>query len=195
MHRNVAWTILQRRCFGAAFFFACCLVFLPGQMREEFSLHAPAPTGWRYPTALELSDPIRDTSPHHFAKIVADFDGNGHPDIAVMLRQENSTAEGLWVWLAKGSESHWINLHSGEGIKDSGRILMGIDRQEAGALTIKCVDKSDDCSVNATNEPTLLWLQNPGIDYFRTSSSSSVFYWDSKQNKFLRAWTRDRSEE
>lgn len=189
MLRNVAWTILQRRCCGAAFFFTFCLVFLSAQKPEDFSLHAPAPLGWRYPTALELSDPIRDTSAHHFAKAVADFDGNGHQDIAVLLRKENSNAEGLWVWLAQDAAGQWIKLDSNEGSEGDGRVFMGLDRQEAGALTVLCIEQGDDCPVSDSAERALVWLKNPGIEYFRFSSSSSVYYWDTKQNKFLRAWT------
>ncbi len=185
--RNV---VLQRRRCGAAFLFAC-LVCLTAQKPEDVTLHAPAPAGWRYPTALELSHPVRDTTPHRYAKIVADFDGNGRQDIAAMLREENSNIEGLWVWLAQDTGGQWIELDSNEGAEGDGRIFMGLDRKDAGALTAKCIEQGNDCPVSESGEPAMLWLKNPGIDYFRFSSSSSVFYWDTKQNKFLRAWISD----
>ncbi len=191
MARASARAGLLRRRRDVAFFLASCLLFLSAQKPEDFSLHAPAPVGWRYPTALELRDPIRDTSPQHFAKAVADFDGNGHQDIAVLLRKENSNAEGLWVWLAQDTAGQWIKLDSDEGSEGDGRVFMGLDRQEAGALTVLCIEQGDDCPVSDSGERALVWLKNPGIEYFRFSSSSSVYYWDTKQNKFLRAWTSD----
>lgn len=183
-------TVLQRRRHGAAFLFVC-LFLLSAQKPEDVSLHAPLPAGWRYPTALELRDPIRDTSPHRYAKTVADFDGNGHQDIAVLLRKENSNAEGLWVWLAQDLAGQWIKLDSDEDKEGDGRVYMGLDRKESGALTVKCIEQNAACAVNGSGEPALLWLKNPGIDYFRFSSASSVFYWDAKQSKFLRAWISD----
>lgn len=190
MAKMPAWMMLKRRCCGAAFFFAC-LVLLSAQKPEDYSLHAPPPAGWRYPTALELRTPMRDTSPHHFAKVVADFDGNGQRDIAVLLRKENSTAEGLWVWLAHDQASRWIKLDSNEGSESDGKVVMALDRKDAGALSILCIEQDGVCPVNESGEPTMLWLNNPGIDYFRFGSKSVVFYWDGKQNKFLRAKVSD----
>lgn len=187
MLKALARTVLQRRRRGAAFLFGC-LVFLSAQKPEDLSLYAPAPKDWRYPTALELSHPIRDTAPHHHAKIVADFDGNGHQDIAALLRKEDSTAEGLWVWLAPAEKGGWMMLDSYAIQEGDGKILMALDRQDAGALTIKCIEQNGACPVNESAEPAMLWLSNPGVSYFRFGGASSVFYWDGKQNKFLRAW-------
>ena len=67
----------------------------------------PLLEGWRFPTAKELSDDkIRNDSPTKFAKAIADFNGDGVPDQAFLLKSTKFSGEGLLVWLSNDSQ-HW----------------------------------------------------------------------------------------
>src|SRR5882672_7492162 len=72
------------------------------------------PDGWRFPTAAELSDEkLRDKSEMKYAKAVADFNGDGIPDQAFLLKSTKFSGEGLLVRLSDGpGKFKWMVLHT-----------------------------------------------------------------------------------
>src|SRR5688500_7583655 len=109
----------------------------------EVSSATDLPAGWRYPNTKELDDSARNESPSRFARVVADFDGDGKDDTALLLKGRKQSAESLWVRLSeRHAESEWIKLADiqwGTQYPDVG-LAMGIEVVQPGVIAYACFD-------------------------------------------------------
>lgn len=138
---------------------------------------ASLPDGWRLPTQADLAHEDRSRSPTRYARVDADFDGDGKKDVAVLAVSAHGHQEALLVHLS--SESGWQLLDShdwGKAVPD-GFLGMGIEVVAPGK--------------HRTLEEGPVVLRLPGIDYFRFESANSIFYWDTKKKSFVRIWQSD----
>jgi hypothetical protein len=149
------------------------------------------PEGWRFPTEKELSYVSRKDSPTKHARAIADFNGDGINDEASLLKSTKFSGEGLFVRLSnKASGFRWIELD----VIDWGKqypnvdLSMGVDIAKPGEYKTACGKGYFECN---DDEPKVLKLRWPAIDYFRFESANSFFLWDEKTAKFKRIWMSD----
>ena len=67
-------------------------------------------------------------------------------------------------------------------------LAMGVKIAKPQKMKTACGKGYWECTESEVPEITII---NPGIYYYKYSSASSVFYWDSAQMKFKRAWISD----
>jgi hypothetical protein len=151
---------------------------------------ADLPAGWHPLPAAALTGEWRDESPVRFARLVADFNGDGHEDLAILLR--SSRNEALWVRLGNGpGAAVWQKLAElPDGVTDDPS-TMGVQRVAPGVVPYGCFDGAGDCNFGPDAQRPKLVLTSPAIDFFRMGSSASVFFWSNSRRTFLRVWTSD----
>ncbi len=145
------------------------------------------PEGWRAPTAAETTQPFRDESPEHYLRAIADFDGDGRADRAVLLVSEASRKMALFVFLTRSGDPETYQLYA---FDDPAFIeVMGIDVAKPGSHRVTC-DNDDNgrCGPDG-KKPVVLNL--PAIDSFKEGSASSLFYWKRDARSFQQLWTSD----
>jgi hypothetical protein len=164
------------------------LLTVPSYSKDKITM----PDGWRFPTAEELSDDVnRKDSPTKYAKAVADFNGDGINDEAVLLKSTKFSGEGLFVRLSDNQNGFkWIELDVIDWGKKYPKVnlSMGIDIAKPGEYKTACGKGYFECK---EGEPEVLKLRRPAINYFRFESANSFFVWDEKTTGFKRIWISD----
>jgi hypothetical protein len=152
------------------------------------------PPGYRLPTQKELADPDRAASPTRFARAVADFNGDGVEDEAVLLKSTKYSGQALFVRLSDGNKGYrWVQLDSIDwGPKyPNVDLSMAIEVLKPGVHEYYCFDGEKACDGDEPAKKKKLTLTKPGLSYYKFESSGSFFLWDAKTNKFLRAWNSE----
>jgi hypothetical protein len=147
------------------------------------------PEGWRYPTPKELStETLRNNSETKYARAVADFNGDGIPDQAFLVKSTKFSGEGLLLWLSDGpAKFKWVVLDTiNWGPKyPSVPLAMGIDVIKPGVLEYICiVEKKGDCDSEEEGKQKMT-LRRPALEHFKFESASSAFYWDTETRRFI----------
>jgi hypothetical protein len=137
------------------------------------------PEGWRPPTFAEATGHWRQKSSTRYLTVKADFDGDGHDDLAEVLVDDSGKKFGLFVRLS-GEHSDWQSLHQARTPLGN----LGIRVVRPGKYETLC---GSDPSVCDPETPKALDLTNSAIEFFSYGSASGVFYWDRMKNKFLSA--------
>jgi hypothetical protein len=152
--------------------------------------HISPPDGWRYPTEKELSDQERSKSISRFASASADFNGDGIPDQAFLLKSTSYSGQGLFVFLSnKDRGSHWVTLDTidwGPKYPDVD-LDMGLEALPAGTYQYRCIVVGNECVMSKTGRLKMT-TTSPSIYYYRFGSAASLFYWDQDSRKFIRVW-------
>jgi len=144
-----------------------------------FTVAQEPPAGWRRPSLAETAAKWRQKSPTRFFTVRGDFDGDGKPDIAELLVNPSRSQFALFVKLA--SADTWQLLDKPYDLKSLGRF--GIEVVKPGKYETACGKGYGDWAC-ANGEPDWLRLAHPGIDFFYTESSDSIYYWDTQSKKF-----------
>ncbi len=166
-------------------FAAALLTCAPPALAQE------VPLGYRLPTQEELADKDRAESPTRFARAVADFNGDGVEDEAVLLKATKYSGQALFIRLSDGNRGHqWVQLDSIDwGPKyPNVNLSMAIEVLKPGIHEYYCFDGEKDCDGDAPAKKKKLRLTKPGLSYYKFESSGSFFLWDDKTKKFRRAW-------
>jgi len=144
------------------------------------------PNGWRMPNKLELGDDWRQKDTEKFAVATGDFNGDGVSDRAALLMSRNGKRAGLYVFL---SESAGFKAYALD-VRGSTEILpaMGIAKVIPGKYKTACGKGYWTCK---KKEPSELFVQHDAVEYFKTESASSYFYWDRQAKSFKRVWISD----
>ena len=152
------------------------------------------PPGWRMPTVKEVTDPVREKSPVFLAKATADFNGDGFPDEALLLKSTRFSGEGLWIRLSNADgKFSWLKLAEIKWGKEYPNVDlgMGIDVLAPGIYPYGCFDDAKDCNFGHHKDRPKLKLRDPSLLYFKSESAASLFFWSKKHNKFMRVWLSD----
>ena len=156
---------------------------------------AEPPDGWRLPTASELaSEPQRAQSPTKYTRVVADFNGDGIDDEALLLKSTQFSGEGLWVRLSDLSTGlHWLKLSESRWGKKYPTVDlgMGIEVVQPGVVAYACFDTSTECDWSDRQYRPKLKLRDPALMFFKFESAASIFFWSAKHQRFLRVWVSD----
>ena len=158
------------------------------------ALSQDLPQGWRMPTDKEITDPARKKSPVAFAKATADFNGDGFPDEALLLKSTRFSGEGLWIRLSNGEGGFaWIKLAQIDWGKEYPNVdlAMGIHVLRPGTYPYGCFDDAKDCNFGPHTDRPKLKLRDPSLMYFKLESAASLFFWSRKYQKFMRVWLSD----
>jgi hypothetical protein len=145
------------------------------------------PPGWRVPTKFELNDGWRSKDLDRFALVKGDFNGDGQPDEAMLLIAEHRQRFGLFVFLSQANGSP--KMYQLDTSNDLNFLAdMGIAKVEPGKYMTACGKGYWRCKKNELPEILLL---RQAINYFKTESASSYFYWDEHKKRFRKTWISD----
>jgi hypothetical protein len=146
-----------------------------------------APAGYRRPTASDYTEgwaSFRGAVPEPFVAR-ADFNGDGHQDEAWLLVREPG-GFGLFVFLGSPTASaRIVQLTEAKSLRAQSH---GVEVALPGPHMTACGKGHWVCN---TNEPEVLTLETPGILLQQFESSSSIFWWSRKSNRFERTWISD----
>ena len=149
------------------------------------------PKEWRLPTESELSgESLRKESSNKYAKVEADFNGDGKLDYAYLLKSQVYSGEGLIVRLSSSSNYSWEVLNEinwGEKYPNVD-LVMGIDLASPGKLKTACGKGYWECG---HDEPETIELSLPSIWHYRFESAASIWYWQASTSSFKQIWIRD----
>ena len=147
----------------------------------------PLPLGWRVPTSSELNDDWRSNDPNKYEVLRGDFNGDGVVDQAMLLVPLKGRSLGLFVFLSQ--KNHTFKTYALDRIKDVALIkAMGIAKVSPGQYKTACGKGYWEC---AKDEAPEISIQHDAIDYFKTESANSYFYWDEQTKTFKRIWISD----
>jgi len=159
------------------------LLLLLSACVDKFEL----PEGWRTPNNVELEDRWRNVDNNKYIKIWGDFNGDGTIDEARLLVRNNPSSLGLFAFVSQPNHSY--KSYFLDEMKGNIAIhAMGIRIVASGIYKTACGKGYWKCSNGETPE---IVIKNEAIDYFKTESANSFFYWDSATNKFNRIWISD----
>lgn len=162
------------------------VVLLITPMTLAFADDMALPKGWRMPSKLELGDAWRQKDAEKYSVATGDFNGDGVLDRAVLLVSRSGKRAGLHVFLSENASFKAYALE----VRNSTEILpaMGIAKVIPGNYKTACGKGYWTCK---KNEPAELLLQHDAVEYFKTESASSYFYWDGQAKSFKRVWISD----
>src|SRR6478609_3848347 len=134
------------------------------------ALEVSSPTGWREPTAAELSrEPLRGKLPTKYVEAKADFDGDSKEDHAAIFIADDGKSEGLFVRLSSVNASKWTQVET-VGYPSATGPVMGITIAKPGVFRTTCGKGYSKCR---SDEPASVELKHAGIDFFKFESASS----------------------
>jgi len=144
------------------------------------------PDGWRMPTKTELGDDWRTRDADKFSVVAGDFNGDGVTDKALLLVSRNGRRAGVYVFLSEngGFKPYALDVRNSNDILPA----MGVTKVAAGRYKTACGKGYWACK---KSEPSELLLQNDAVEYFKTESASSYFYWNKRSKSFKRVWISD----
>jgi hypothetical protein len=170
--------------------FAVLLSLTMGARANEIG---PLPEGWRFPTSKELAgEPLRKKSPTRYIRAIADFNGDGVPDKAFLVKSTRYSGEGLLLWLSDGpGKFKWTTLATIDWDKyPKVPLVMGIVSIKPGTYEYNCIEVGNDC-VGSDDGKSKITLRRPALEYFKFESAASAFYWDTDKQTFIRIWISD----
>jgi hypothetical protein len=154
-----------------------CVCLLGGL--SGFAVAQNPPSGWRRPSASQVSSAWRQKSHGKFLVVRGDFDGDGKSDRAELLVNDSANQFALFVRLA--SSEKWNRISQPFDLSLLGN--NGIDLVKPGRYKTAC-DKGYGDFACAHGEPEFLDLSTAAIDFFQAESSDSIFYWEGATKSF-----------
>lgn len=145
------------------------------------------PQGWRMPLISEISDDWRKKDIGNYLLVRGDFNGDGVIDEARLLVREDGSGLGLFAFVSQGN--HTFKIYLLDEMKGPISIhAMGIKKVSPGLYKTACGKGYWKCRKDEVPEIT---IQHDAIDYFKTESANSFFYWDIQASAFKRIWVSD----
>lgn len=159
------------------------IVTLPSCHKDNMSF----PQGWRVPVSSEINDDWRKKNIDRYLLVKGDFNGDGAIDEARILVREDGSGLSLFAFVSQ--ENHTVKAYLLDEMKGSGSIhAMGIKKVSSGLYKTACGKGYWACGNDEVPE---ISIQHDAIDYFKTESANSYFYWDAQTKAFKRIWISD----
>ena len=144
------------------------------------------PQGWRLPTSEELKDAWRNENENRYTIVKGDFNGDGIIDEAKLLVRKDGSGFGVFAFVCQKDRS--FKMYQLDEMKDMKLFQgMGIKKVSPGTYKTACGKGYWSCQQDEVPEMT---IKSDAIDYFKTESANSFFYWD-KTNSFKIIWISD----
>ncbi|OGR05390.1 MAG: hypothetical protein A2511_00425 [Deltaproteobacteria bacterium RIFOXYD12_FULL_50_9] len=148
------------------------------------------PTDWRLPTDEESEKGMlkwRNKDSNRYLAAIADFNGDGKNDKALMLVNDKTNKMRLYVFLSYYNNAiQAIILNEFE--PKSWVSAMGVSVANPGKYETACGKGYFECG---PNESEILELTRPAINFLKYESANSFFYWNDKTNNFLQVQMSD----
>jgi hypothetical protein len=162
---------------------AFCLLplLVPAQSAELMP-----PPGWRFPEETDYSgswQAFRTLIPEPF-HVQADFNGDGLPDDAWIMLSTLHKGPCLFVFLAQQEGDPKVIALDKNPVTIKPQ-QMGIKLVQPGDYKTACGKGYYKCG---PNDPEVLHLALPAINYFVFEGASSFFWWDAQSQSFKRTW-------
>ena len=143
--------------------------------------------GYHVLTLLERNSDARTFIVTHFPKhnpsvVRADFDGDGHPDYAILLKDSKSGTAKLVVLLCSG-ENQCKNVYELDVTSSAGEVY--VTPVPVGSR----VSQTD--AINTSNYPSSVKLRSTGIEVSYFGQAKVIYYWDRKHKKIEAVQTED----
>lgn len=142
----------------------CCAL----QLCVQTSWAEGLPEAWRVPSEAELSDDYRQASPTRFATATVDFNSDGVPDEAFLVKSTKFNGQGLLVRVSDtNGDPRWITLD----VIDWGpqypqvNLAMGIEVMPPGTYPYLCLDSDEDCAMIPRQERPKKTIETPSLMY------------------------------
>jgi len=141
------------------------------------------PIGWRIPSSADLGSLAdqkwREADPSRYLALSDDFNGDGVPDIALLLIRDDGAAFALFVGLAQKDGHHaYVKLDEFPNAKELAS--RGIKRVAPGDYPTACA-RGLDC---AEDEPRYIHLKYEAIDFFTHDAANRYYYWNRLKHSF-----------
>lgn len=142
---------------------------------------------WRNPSGSEISDDWRKKDINKYLITMGDFNGDGVTDTAKLLVRADGSAFGLFAFVSQ--EDHTFKTYLLDENKDM-RFMhgMGITKASPGLYKTACGKGYWVCGADEMPE---ISIQYDAINYFKTESANSFFYWNRQASNFKRIWISD----
>lgn len=143
--------------------------------------------GYHVLTLQERDSDARTFIKSHFANqnssvVHADFDGDGHPDYAILLKNKKSGTAKLAVLLCSG-DSDCKTVHEEDVTSSSGEVF--IRPLKIGSR----VSQTD--AIDTKDYPPPVRLRSTGIEVTYFGQAKVVYYWSRKHKKMETIQTED----
>ncbi len=145
------------------------------------------PHGWRLPLGQEIEGHWRDDDPEKYVVVRGDFNGDGAIDVARLLVRQSGNGAGLYAFISRKHKSPKAYLL--DEMKHVAILrAMGIAKALPGKYKTACGKGYWECEEGEAPE---VLLRHDSINYFKTESANSFYYWDNKTAAFKRIWISD----
>jgi len=180
-------TRLSRSVLVILLAFPFCCVLISGEDRKNNvdKILSSFP-GYHLLTLKERDSDTRAFILHHFPKanasvVHADFDGDGHLDYALLLRNDKSQATKLVVLLCSEDE-HCRSVYESDVSAYSDSVYLRVVTKGSRLSQTEAVD---------TNHTTPVNLKSSGIQVTYFEKGKVVLYWNKKLKKIEEVQTED----
>jgi hypothetical protein len=149
--------------------------------------HRELPSGWRLPTNLELNEEWRHKDPDRYSIVSSDFNGDGLADEAMLLVSLQKKRFGLFVFVSQANarpKVHCIYVTNDVTLLPA----MGITKVPPGKYRTACGKGYWKCKKGEVPE---ILIAHDAIEFFKTESASSYFYWNERSDAFRKIWIND----
>ena len=148
------------------------------------------PTGWRIPTGADLGSQLdqkwRDSDPSRYLAVNDDFNGDGSPEVALLLIRNDGTAYALFADFAQKDGHHEV-IKLDEFPDAEELASRGIKRVAPGDYPTACA-RGLDC---AQDEPRYIHLKHEAIDFFTHDAANRYYYWNELNHSFSQVGIND----
>ena len=175
------------KSFGCLWAYPLAIVSLMVIAAPALSDEIRLPHGWRAPTVAELGDAWREKDAEKFALVEGDFNGDGVADKAMLLVSKENRSVGLFVFMsqAKGKfKTYQLSI-----VKDASSLQAnGISKALPGKYKSACGKGYWQCKKGELSE---ISIETDAVNFFKSESAESYFYWDKHTGVFRRIWISD----
>ena len=169
------------------YIFALSVLIVTTAAANSSTSDVPIPKTMRLPTCEETKDEWRDSDKQRYLSVRGDFNGDGIIDVAKILVIKDDLPLSLVAFISQPNGK--FKTYILETIKDYRLIrAMGIKKVSPGSYVTACGKGYWTCR---QDESQTIYIGTVAIDFFKTESANSFFYWDKNINNFKKIWISD----
>ena len=140
---------------------------------------------WKKVSINSATEEWRTEDKENFLRVTGDFNGDGNQDYADIEKSCDAKRLALFSFVGHPGGKHKKVFLS--DIPVDQELVYGIRLAKPGEYVGACSKGYFECTAGQEK----VNLQNNSIELFKYEGVSSIFFWDSKVQKFHRLWTSD----